>query len=69
MVTSIKEFTVHMNIQYSLQCQLPEDVVGKDANECCKCYRDRGVPNMLISFGEFDMIGGSTIKLRTNEGI
>ena len=40
--------------------QLLEDVVGKDTNECYKCYGDRGVPNCkLISSWEFDMVGGS----------
>ena len=36
--------------------QLLEDVVGKDANECCKCYGDRGVPNCkLISSWVIDI--------------
>ena len=40
--------------------QLLEDVVGKNANKCYKCYGDRGVPNWkLISSGEIDMVGGS----------
>ena len=31
--------------------QLLEDVVGEDANECYKCYGDRGAPSCkLISF-------------------
>ena len=31
--------------------QLLEDVVGKDANECNKCYGDRGVADCkLVSF-------------------
>ena len=29
--------------------QLLEDVVGQDANECGKCYGDRGVPNCKLS--------------------
>ena len=29
--------------------QLLEDVVGKDANECCKCCGDRGVPNCKLT--------------------
>ena len=41
--------------------QLLEDVVDKDPNKCCKCYRDRGVPNStLISSGVIDMVGGSS---------
>ena len=38
--------------------QFLEGVVAEDANECCKCYGDRGVPNCkLASSRVVDMVG------------
>ena len=48
--------------------QLLEDVVGKDTNECSKCYGDRSVADckhvfykfdMVFYIGEFDVVSGT----------
>ena len=45
----VKFLELQVQLRHHLQQlgvpQLLEDVVDKDHNKCCKCYRDRGVPN------------------------